>query len=787
MDRFICKLSKLLIFLVFIAYSAITYGFYDYDSKNKNQVEQPQKVFLHTDKNIYSVGESIWCKAYVLKANNLKPDTRSTNLFIEITDHNGELVFERIFKLSNGSAYGEIIIPDSLHDGNYMIYAFTEWMRAFPEETMFFKNIYIKNPEEKNYILRKQRNSNKRFNELLEQKEKRLVVNLGAEGGDIVAGIDNRIGVRVKNEMNENLAFSGAVFDKEENKVADISLACDGVGYFNIVPGVDREYIVRIQTENGLTKDVALQKHLDNGILFSIDEADNNEIVVKINSSLGYNLNGHQLIVKKGFEELFKQELFNENIEVPVVIDKASLSNGVNYFCIKNSDGDIVAERLYFIYKPGVFVDIEVSEMIDYKPGYLNIPLNIKSDYPVSGSVSYSLYNISVCDEYENVLDPYLSLKEEMLLYSDIKGYDRLPEDIDIKDNQNIINYFLITQKWSWSEDDQIKQKAKDKDKYFPKSLSIYGKVKGEKMHNVIAERLTVMLTDEFMNRRSVKVDKDSFVFDDVDYDGLFKIWLSIEDERGIGKPYKMDISMNQFDEIDYNINSFTKKQGITEKGENWKHPNPWYKRFFKHDPDKGDISRKYYKPDQIIDMDDVANRNQRSMRNILIANVAGIHISPSGIVQMRGGGSFMLSNEPLFLVDGVTVSGDVFLSLNLSDIQRIDVYKSSSATAFGAKGKNGALYAHTRKSEMLSPVKIEYLVRGYTIPEEFEIDAAYENGKALSCATLYFEPEFELDNANDALLNVPGIFKPGKYMIVIQGIDDAGNPFMTKRIFELK
>jgi TonB-linked SusC/RagA family outer membrane protein len=68
--------------------------------------------------------------------------------------------------------------------------------------------------------------------------------------------------------------------------------------------------------------------------------------------------------------------------------------------------------------------------------------------------------------------------------------------------------------------------------------------------------------------------------------------------------------------------------------------------------------------------------------------------------VQIRGGNSFLGSNQPLYVVDGFPLAGGIDF-LNPSDIASIDILKDASATAiYGARGANGVVIITTNKGK---------------------------------------------------------------------------------------
>jgi TonB-linked SusC/RagA family outer membrane protein len=116
------------------------------------------------------------------------------------------------------------------------------------------------------------------------------------------------------------------------------------------------------------------------------------------------------------------------------------------------------------------------------------------------------------------------------------------------------------------------------------------------------------------------------------------------------------------------------------------------------------------------ISGDKVANTPFASVDQPLQGKVAGLQTSnfsgqpgASQSIRIRGVGSYSLSNQPLFVVDGVMInSGDlsrltttsnVLANLNPNDIENISVLKDASATAiYGSQGSNGVIIITTRR-----------------------------------------------------------------------------------------
>ncbi|MEM1135494.1 MAG: SusC/RagA family TonB-linked outer membrane protein, partial [Bacteroidota bacterium] len=86
---------------------------------------------------------------------------------------------------------------------------------------------------------------------------------------------------------------------------------------------------------------------------------------------------------------------------------------------------------------------------------------------------------------------------------------------------------------------------------------------------------------------------------------------------------------------------------------------------------------------------------------------VAGVDITPQGgrpgqeaTIRVRGRRSVEASNNPLYVVDGIPLSGGIF-DFNQQDIESIEVLKDAAATAiYGSRGANGVILITSKKGK---------------------------------------------------------------------------------------
>ncbi|MCX6321501.1 MAG: hypothetical protein NTX93_06830 [Bacteroidia bacterium] len=116
----------------------------DIDSfKIKNYRE---KLFIHTDRDIYITGEQVWLKVYKMNGLTYTPSDLSKVAYIELLDSTNNPVNQVKIWITGTSGSTGFRLSDTLSSGNYLIRAYTKWMLNYSEDLFFYKTITILNP-----------------------------------------------------------------------------------------------------------------------------------------------------------------------------------------------------------------------------------------------------------------------------------------------------------------------------------------------------------------------------------------------------------------------------------------------------------------------------------------------------------------------------------------------------------------------------------------------------------------------------------------------------------------
>lgn len=108
-----------------------------------------------------------------------------------------------------------------------------------------------------------------------------------------------------------------------------------------------------------------------------------------------------------------------------------------------------------------------------------------------------------------------------------------------------------------------------------------------------------------------------------------------------------------------------------------------------------------------------IVSLSERTLKEVPVTNVsqmlqgraAGVYVLNNGNkpgagvnVQIRGRRSFNAGNDPLYVIDGMPLSGGIN-DINPSDVESMEVLKDASATAiYGSRGANGVIIITTKR-----------------------------------------------------------------------------------------
>jgi hypothetical protein len=114
-----------------------------------------EKVYLHTDKPYYNIGDTLWFKSYLLDRVNLTGSKLSGLLYVELDNDSSEMVRRISIPVKDGLGWGQIpFIKAIFKEGGYTLRAYTNWMQNFGEDYVFSQRFYLGVPAEDAWLVK---------------------------------------------------------------------------------------------------------------------------------------------------------------------------------------------------------------------------------------------------------------------------------------------------------------------------------------------------------------------------------------------------------------------------------------------------------------------------------------------------------------------------------------------------------------------------------------------------------------------------------------------------------
>ena len=405
-----------------------------------------EKVFLHTDRDVYAQSETIWFSAYLVNAQNNKPINYSHNLYVELIRSDSKIKRRKVIRLEKGLGNGDFELSDTISGGTYHLRAYTSWMRNFGDNFIFEKNITIINATEKKSPTSK--------TPILPTDP---LVRFFPESGSLINGVMSVVAVKAEDTGGKGLPLTGEIFESP-NRVPIAKFSCDslGMGAFNLTPNESMNYHAEV-TLNGAKQSFELPKALPQGFALSIHTIPS-FIVAGINCNipaLNGNLGSYLLLEgKHGGKTYYKQQVQILSGTTLVQIPDTDFPEGIACITLYDKNGSPLGERLVYVGHPdriGLSLNLDSASYVPRQKVTVKLKLSDNS----RANLSLAAVDVSAAAINPESIIAFLELRSE------IKGNIQHPQRYFDPSNINRfkqLDLLLMIQGWRnfvWKEIEQ--------------------------------------------------------------------------------------------------------------------------------------------------------------------------------------------------------------------------------------------------------------------------------------------------------------------------------------------
>ena len=748
----------------------------------------PEKIYIHSDRELYMTGETVWFKIYCVDGALHKPSALSRVVYIELLKDSLEHVIRTAVSLERGMGSGFFYLPTTLSSGNYTLRAYTKWMKNYDETFFFHRTLTVVNPFKRLGLPAKKPTSS-------------YDLTFFPEGGNLIANHKSKVAFKGTDEDGRSITFRGWITDQAGKKVLNFSSLHAGMGSFSFTPHTGKSYHGHIIGPDSMQHDFSFPDVQSEGISLSVN-SDINEIQIEAIASGGSNKMAKLFIHTRGLIKAVKV-LDLQYGKAATRIDKLKLEPGITHITLFDDRGRPVCERLIFI-RPRALLNIQVKpNQESYKP---RKPVNLKINTDISGKASTADLSVSVY-KYDNLLSKHSgNIVSNLLLSSDLKGRNEDPEYYftEQPDVTEALDNLMLTHGWRRFAWDEILEHTIENPREIPeyRRMILSGILRDNNTGDPVRDTLVYLSSPgKYLQTYFSKSDSLGRVhFELKNFYGKRQIVMQTQYKPKSGYDLTIDPFYSnkklQYPSLSPVIKSdwasFIKQLSVSMQVK-----NAYIGVVDLPILSPLDTSLFYGEPEERYKLDDYTRF--QVMEEVMREYIRG------ALVRKRKGqfhfrvldpeNDNVFTQDPLILLDGVPVfQTDQIMDYDPRNVERIDVV--TRKYFIGEKVCHGIVNYTTYSGDLhnfdISNADLVMFVDGLQEERIFysprydsptEVESRIPDSRNL----LYWQPVVTTDETGTAIINFYSSDEPGKFKIVVEGITPQGNPGYREAFFEVK
>lgn len=786
----------------------------------------PEKTYLHTDKDLYTNGETIWFKTYLVDGISHDSSDKSKVVYVELVNDRDSVVAKRKLFVEDIGTSGDILLDDDIAQGEYTLRSYTKYMLNEDGPVVFEKSIPIFVQEVRTGLNAEQVPLATSLRGFDRTKPGPVAgkpnIKFFPEGGNLVNGLPCTMGLEILDTKGNGIALNGYIKNSRDEVVEPFESFEFGLGSVGFVPLQGEDYHASVIFNGSELKFPLPQAH-DSGYVLSLKNREGH-VLVQVASTTDKGLEGTLLVGHLRGDLIFKRiGNSQDKTSYATKIFTEKLQDGVAQFTLFSGDGEPISERLIFIDNPenDAALSISTSERaygLRDRVG-LDMALTDNSGKPLKGD-----FSIAVVSRSATRKDSGANIKSWLLLDSDLGGSVANPDYFfldDSKQRRFILDALMLTHGWRrfvWKE--ILSKNVSKIPKYAPeKGIMVTGRT--TKFKAPFQPRPTVATLNIFgqdlINSKQQTGPQGKFEFGPFYFTDSLSTTVEAYDSVPKFEYKKKNFSI-VLDQQNPKLGSKLKKSERTDRetlelGQEYLKEEYVRKvNDFKHDPDKVTlleevtVTEKKKTREQLateanptsyltsgpfgkrIFREDVTGNESMSAIDLLArlprVTVSGVY--PRQELYINGLSTFMAGNDPLVLINGVPTSFEFLQILRAIEISFVDVMVGAGSSLYGSRGANGVIAVYTNPimdtdavAQPETPGIVVFQIPGFYKTKEFYTpDYTKEDPEKPDYrSTLFWQPKLAFDNDGRSNVDFFTGDKEGSFLVRVEGITYDGRP----------
>jgi hypothetical protein len=731
------------------------------------QLANPKtKLNLILNQTKFFPGDTVWFKVFFLTESFIGIAGKQL-IDLNLVDSNGDSKLHYLLSIENGLGHNQLIIPDTLSAGFYLITAHRSGVNLVPAQ-IFQKGIVIVT---QNKIV---------LNE-------RQMLKIVPEGGRLIRDVQNKLSI------HSSIAGSVVlIVDSDEIEIARVTTDMQGIGSVKFIPKLNKKYYATIV---GDTIRTPLSETRSDGVSLLLEtERIGESIKIVATSPQGSELRDKELAVMvSSRSKIYYTTTFRQGNQdfVEIQVPKIELPEGIVHACILDNEGNLLASRdFYNQSRNKIKASIEIDRKNFHPREKVRLEVSLKDDL---GNSVDGEFVVNVANSAPLEIDKRNSLADELNVLMEKDKYV-----IDRSDSgwlTSLDNYLIsVTKDVPWAKilKEKIGRPSNPNTGIIQKKGTAYFKDTFEPVP--ASTQIMFYLQRGMMRYQTITSEQGKFGLAMLDVKGedeFFYLAQTVEKETPDIKIIWDDEKVllpnapqsKEIDTPDLYASFVTKKRLIEQSYGIYNSREIIESNITSKGID--DFDNEIMGADLSVNVQDyIPFPTMEELIKEVVPSMFHRKTGKKSIVRVSLSQPMMSTGDPLYIIDGIaTKNTEFFLSLRPVDLQTVRVvYNPKKLLPLGLMGKNGIVLVQSKKGDIREPLDDQSkLIEGINRPITFKMKNYSESKNTgvpdfRSC--IYWNPSVKTDGSGRAGVEFYCSDDISDLIIYVDGIGEGGRPF---------
>ena len=535
----------------------------------------PEKLYLHTDREVYNIGDTIWFRGYLKNASSQAEFPECNYLYVELFSsmwernyysNRSEESWEmrkrvKVKRGPDGRFCGYLPLSEDLNTGRATIRAYSYWMLNRDPEYMFYKNVEIRNALKDFFVedLKTLKVDDQStydelgvenpfrttlFKRTRKKAETGVDLQFLPESGRYTTGQPSVLAIKAVNQDGMGVPVSGSIF-ADGTAIASFSTNDLGMGRCTVTvpPGTKRLSAIAETRVEAFQFEADLALPESQAVVINL-LPDIDSLFIRV-SSFGITLPDATRLVISDKSAIVQSYPLRDTV-TSFIFPTDEFTPGILTASVVDSDGSVYAERPFFVFPHQTFVanfDFDKPHYGKRDKADVTIFLHDENGNPIDGDFSLAVTD----EEYAPASGQDHSLVSYFLLGSELKGLVENPRyyfdpSVPLGERVRDMDLLLLTQGWRYYDLPAIFQQKT--------TTPIYGREYTQSLSGYVnapigkARKSTVCFVAQKINFTYI-ADLDStayFILDNLDFPDSTQFLVGAQGRRKLFQKLYMPI-----------------------------------------------------------------------------------------------------------------------------------------------------------------------------------------------------------------------------------------------------